>query len=467
MFGRPRSATIKPASPTPLTWQCSKITMRHITQATCDLLITADFLLTQDTDRRIIEDAAVAVKGGTISALGMRSKLAHIVAQEHLHLGHSLIMPGLINAHTHVSMTFFRGLADDLPLMQWLTEHIFPREKRLTADVVRLGALLGCAEMIRTGTTAFQDMYLIESAVGEAVDQAGLRCRMGEAIFAFPSPAYAGLEEAFALVREQAACYKNHPRIGVAVMPHAVYTTTPEILTACRDLAQELNLPLHLHLAETEAEVQTCLGAHNRRPVEYCRELGLLSPRSSIAHGVALTDAELDILALTSTTVAHNPRSNMKLASGVAPVPGMLARGMLPGLGTDGASSNNALNMFAEMSASALLHKVHNMEATLCPAQTMLDMATLGSAAALHWSELGRLIPGAPADLIALDLDSPNLQPMYNPVSHLVYAASGHELRLCMVDGKILYKDGEYLSLDYPLLLAEAKKLKKWVLGKR
>jgi 5-methylthioadenosine/S-adenosylhomocysteine deaminase len=441
--------------------------MQQTAEQTCDLLVTADILLTQDGERRIIEDAAVAIKDGRINVLGTRSELAHMLAKEHLSLRRSLLMPGLVNAHTHVSMTLFRGLADDLPLMEWLTEHIFPREKHLTAEVVQLGALLGCAEMIRTGTTAFQDMYLIENAVAEAVNHSGLRCRMGEGIFAFPSPAYASIPEAYALVREQAACYKNHPRIRVAVMPHSVYTTTPEIMIACRDLARELGLPLHLHLAETAVEVQTCLDMHGKGPVEYCRELDLLSPYTTIAHGVVLTGEELDILASTGTCVAHNPRSNMKLASGVAPVPDMLARGMLPGLGTDGASSNNSLNMFAEMSACALLHKVHRLEATACPAQTVLDMATLGSAAALHWPELGRIEPGAPADLIALNLDSPNLQPLYSPVSHLVYAASGHELHMCMVDGKVLYKDGAYFSLDYPVLLSETQKLKKWVLDRK
>ena len=438
--------------------------MHHATNQTCDLLVTADLLVTQDAERRIIENAAVAISKGTISALGARSDLASVLAKDHLHLSRSLLMPGLVNAHPHAAMTFFRGLADDLPLMEWLTGHIFPREKNLTAEIVQLGALLGCAEMIRTGTTAFQDMYLIEDAVAEAADMAGLRCRLGEVIFAFPSPAYATAEEGLNLVRAQAGRYREHPRLGVAVMPHAVYTTTPEILAACRDLARELALPLHVHLSETASEVAACLETHGKRPVEYCCDLGLLSPRTSIAHGVVLTDEELDILAQTGARVAHNPRSNMKLASGVAPVPGMLARGMLPGLGTDGASSNNALNMFTEMSTCALLHKAHSMEATVCPAQSVLDMATLGGAAVLGWPELGRLAPGAPADLIALNLDSPNLQPMYNPVSHLVYAASGHELRMSMVGGKVLYKDGEYFSLDYPVLLTEARKLKRWVL---
>lgn len=441
--------------------------MQHATEYTCDLLLTANILITQDADRRIIEDASVAVTNGRISALGSRAELARVLAKAHLHLDKSLLMPGLINAHTHVSMAFFRGLADDLPLMEWLTRHIFPREKQLSAEIVKLGALLGCAEMIRTGTTAFQDMYIFENAVAAAIDQAGLRCRMGEVLFAFPSPAYAAIEDGYALVCEQAARFREHPRIRVGVMPHTVYTTTPEILASSRDLALELGLPLHIHLAESAAEVQACITAHGRRPVAYCHELDLLSPFTSIAHGVALSGGELDLLAETGTHVVHNPRSNMKLASGTAPVPSMLGRGMLPGLGTDGASSNNSLNMFAEMSACALLHKVHSMEATVCPARTVLDMATLGGAAALNWPELGRLAPGAPADLIALDLSSPNFQPVYNPVSHLVYAASGHEVRMSMVDGKILYKDGDYFSLDYPALLGEVQKLRQWVLDRR
>lgn len=440
--------------------------MQHTIPSSCELIVSADILITQDSEHNIIEDASVAIDNGAIHAVGTRAELAGIVAEKRLELGPSLLMPGLINAHTHVSMTFFRGLADDLPLMEWLTGHIFPAEKHLSPEIVELGALLGCAEMIRTGTTAFQDMYLIENAVATAVDQAGLRCRFGEGLFAFPSPAYAAIEQGYDIVREQAARFKTHPRLGVAVMPHAVYTTTPEIMIACRELAADLDLPLHIHLSETASEVQTCLDAHGKRPVPYCHNLGLLSPRTSIAHGVEVTEQDLDILVQTGARVVHNPRSNMKLASGVAPVPDMLKRGMLPGLGTDGASSNNALNMFAEMSACALLHKVHNRDATTCPADAVLDMATRGSAAALDWPELGRIIPGAPADLIALDLTAPNLQPMYNPVSHLVYAASGHEVRFSMVNGKMLYKDGDFYSLDYPLLLSEARKLKKWVLDK-
>ena len=441
--------------------------MRHPTDLSCDYLVTADLLLTQDDERRLIEDAAVAVKDGVITALGPRDQLAAFRPVETVALGQSVIMPGLINAHTHVAMSFFRGFADDLPLMEWLTRYIFPREQRLTADIVELGALLGCAEMIRTGTTAFADMYLLEDAVTTVVDACGMRCLAGEVIFAFPSPAYGTVEEALDLVEGQARRWRGHPRIRVAVMPHAVYTTTPQIMGSCRDLARKLGLMLHLHLAETPTETVACLSQHGKRPLAHCRELDLLGPDVAVAHAVDLTDEELDVLAASGAHVAHNPRSNMKLASGVAPVPGMLARGMLPGLGTDGAASNNGLNMFGEMSACALLHKVHSNDPTVLPAQTVLDAGTRGGAASLNWPELGRLVEGGPADMVALDLRSPNLQPLYNLVSHLVYAASGHELRLSMVAGRVLYQDGDWTSLDYPLLLKEAQKLKKWVLDNK
>lgn len=439
--------------------------MRSDTIPSCDLLVTADLLLTQDDERRIIEDAAVAVADGKIVALGTRGQLSELSPARTLELGHAVLMPGLVNAHTHVAMSFFRGLADDLPLMEWLTQHIFPRERRLTADIVELGSLLGCAEMIRTGTTAFADMYLLEDAVTSAVDKSGLRCLAGEVIFSFPSPAYGTAEEALALVEGQAERWRGHPRIRTAVMPHAVYTTTPQLMEDCRDLARKRGLMLHIHLAETPSETEACLSQYGKRPLAYCRDLGLLGPDVAIAHAVDLMDEELDVLAASGAHVAHNPRSNMKLASGVAPVPGMLSRGMLPGLGTDGAASNNGLNMFGEMSACALLHKVHSNDPTVLPARMVLDAATRGGAASMGWPELGRLVTGGPADMVALDLCSPNLQPLYNLVSHLVYAASGHELRLCMVAGNILYHDGDWKTIDYPLLLKEAQMLKKWVLN--
>jgi 5-methylthioadenosine/S-adenosylhomocysteine deaminase len=436
----------------------------------CDLLLSADVLVASASPEagvsghRVIEDAALAVNGTRIGAVGTRAGLAGLKAKRRLDLGRSLILPGLVNAHTHIAMTFLRGWADDLPLAEWLTRHIFPKERRLTAEIVALGALIGCAELIRTGCTAFADMYLFEDAVAATVDGVGLRCLLGEAIFAFPTPASASAEQAMDKVREQAERFKGHSRLRVAVMPHSVYTTDDAILRASLHLADELGLPLHLHVAETAGEAEDCRKAHGKGPIAYCRDLGLLRPTTTLIHCVVPDEEELDMIAASGAKVAHNPRSNMKLASGVAPVPAMLRRGILPGLGTDGAASNNALNMFAEMNACALLHKGHSLDPTLCPAAAVLDMATTGSAAALSWPELGRIFPGGPADLVALDLRSPNLLPLYSPFSHLVYATSGFEVRLSMADGRVLYEDGAFTTLDILQLCNEAEKLKRWVL---
>lgn len=430
----------------------------------CDILVSASACITQDDDRAVLHDAAVAVSDGTILETGPGKDLAakYATAQS-MDLGEVLLMPGLVNAHTHVSMTLLRGLADDLPLMEWLTQHIFPVEQKLTPELVRLGALLGCAEMIRTGTTAFCDMYLMENAVAEAVDQAGLRALLGEVIFAFPSPAYADLDAALDLVRATHERYADHERIRTAVMPHAVYTTTPELLTRSLDLARELDIPLHVHLAESVTETVQCLEQQGKRPVEYLDSLGLLGPRTLAAHCVDLTDDEVALLGASGIRIAHNPESNMKLASGNCRAQRLLDAGAVMGLGTDGACSNNNLNMFGEMGSAALLQKAVRMDPTVLTAQTVLDMATRGGADCLGWPELGALAPGKAADMIALDLTHPGLQPMYSPVSHAVYAAHGSEVCMTMVGGEVLYRDGRFTTIDYPALLAEIRDAARWV----
>lgn len=430
----------------------------------CDLLLSADIVLTQDAQRRAIEDGALAIIQGLIRDVGPRAELAgRWQAERTLNLGRKLVMPGLVNAHTHASMTIFRGVADDLPLMTWLTENIWPVEKALTAEIIHFGALLACAEMIRTGTTCFCDMYLVEEQVARAVDEAGIRAVLGEGIFAFPSPAYAGTEDAWPIIEDLHAKYKNHKRIRTAIMPHAIYTTTPEILRRSWELAQEHDCVWKIHLAESRTETQTSLEQFDRRPLEYLESLGISGPRCVFAHCVDLSPEEMARMAEAGMHVVHCPQSNMKLTSGVARVEELRQTGVNVCLGTDGAASNNDLNMFQEMNSAALLQKVQTMDPTALDAQAVLDMATVNGAKALGWGELGSLEPGRKADLVALDLNQPNMLPLYNPTSHLAYAASGHEVCLTMVGGKVLFENGRYTTIDMEGLTREALEVARWV----
>lgn len=430
---------------------------------TCDTLLHAGVLLTQDDDRRVLENAALAIDGGRIVALGYSQDVTTAwQAREILDLSGMLVMPGLVNAHTHAAMTFLRGLADDMPLMDWLQQKIFPVEQGLTPDLVRLGSLLGFAEMLRTGTTSCVDMYIFEAAVLEAADKAGLRCLAGEGVFNFPSACCPDADAALARTREMAQRWAGHDRLHVAVMPHSVYTTTAAQLTACRELADELGLPLHIHLAETRQETALSLEQHGLRPVTHADRLGLLRPGTILAHVVDVDADEIALLARRGVIVVHNPSSNMKLASGVAPVPAMLDAGVRLALGSDGAASNNRLNMFTEMGRAALLHKAAGDPETM-PARTVLDMTTRGGAAAMG-GDGGVLAVGRPADCIALDLSAPNMQPLFNAASHAVYAATGMEVALTMVAGEVLYRDGRFTRFDYPALCAEVREMRRFVL---
>ena len=271
------------------------------------------------------------------------------------------------------------------------------------------------------------------------------------------------MDESFDVVRELFDICRDHPRMRAAVKPHSTYLTTPDLLIRCHALAEEMDALFDLHAAESKAETAQCLETLGSRPIGHLERLGLLGERTLLDHCVDLTREEISLLAATGCKISHNPESNMKLASGVAPIPALLQAGATVGLGTDGAASNNNLNMFGEMTSAALLHKVHTLDPTALPAPQVLSMATEQAAACLLWPELGRIAPGAPADMTALDLNKPHMQPMFNPASHCVYAATGGEVRFTMVHGRTLYRDGVFLSLDYPALLEEARKLARWV----
>lgn len=433
----------------------------------CDLLVLADVILTQDDARSVVHDGAVAIRDGVVNQVGPRSEMERDYAPaDRLDLGGCMLMPGLVDAHTHLPMTLFRGFADDMPLMEWLEEHIWPVEFQLTEDMLAIGATLGCAELIRTGCTAFLNGYFHEHVTGDAASAAGLRAVLGEGFFSFPSPMFPTAEDCWQTIRTLHARYADNPLVTTAVTPHAAFTVNPENLAKSFELACELDIPWQIHLAESPAETAVCMGKFGNRPLDILHERGLLSQRTVIHHGVDFNAREIGVVAETGARVVHNPVSNLKLCSGIAPVQAMLDAGVTMGLGTDGAASNNQLNMFRDMSYAALLGKVRHGNASAMSAQSVLDMATRGSAACLGQPGLGRIEAGYPADMIALDLSNPNMQPAYNHVSLAVYSATGMEVCMTMVAGTILYLFGDFTTIDVESLQAEALRASKWVLSR-
>jgi 5-methylthioadenosine/S-adenosylhomocysteine deaminase len=423
-----------------------------------DLLVTNGHVLTLDEAGTEIEGGAVAVDGDRILALGPAAGFKGWEIGRTIDAQGGLIMPGLINTHTHAAMTLFRGLADDLPLMTWLNDHIFPAEAKLNPEMVKVGTTLGCAEMIRSGTTCFCDMYLFEGQVAEAAREAAMRAVVGEVLYDFPSPNYGPIEKGFQYTRDLIAQWKADPLITIAVEPHSPYLCAPELLQEAAALAQENGIPLVIHLSETRSEVATIEERYQKTPVGHLADLGVLGPRTVGCHCVELTEEDIALLKNSATKVAHNPESNMKLASGVAPVPQLLAAGVCVGLGTDGCSSNNDLDLFAEMDTAAKLHKVDHLDPTVASAEAVLAMATRDAARALGLGDqVGTLEAGKRADLIVIDTDKPHLTPMYNPVSHLVYSVKGSDVATTVINGRVVMEKGELLTIDEERVMAEAR----------
>jgi 5-methylthioadenosine/S-adenosylhomocysteine deaminase len=431
------------------------------TREQADVIVSGRYLLPTWRHAERIEDGAVAVLRDEIIAVGGRAELtARFAEAEELHEPAGLIMPGLINTHTHAPMSYLRGIADDLPLMTWLQEHIFPVEQKLDAEMVYLSTLLSIAEMIKSGTTSFCDMYLFAGEVARASDETGIRAWLGEVLYDFDSPSYGALDNGFALVEELFSTYREHPLITVTVDPHSVYTCSPALLERSGELAARMESLHVVHLSETESEVATCVERYGVRPVEHLQRLGLLNSRLLAAHCVQLTKGEIELLAKQQVKVSHCVESNMKLASGTAPVPALLQAGVCVSIGTDGPASNNDVDMFAEMSSVAKVHKVVAMEPTVMDAETTLRCATLSGAEALGVeTTLGTLEPGKKADLIVLDLDKPHLVPLYNLPSHLIYAARGADVIHSMINGRLVMKRRKLLSMDEQMILARMKEI--------
>lgn len=428
-----------------------------------DILVLGGTVLTLDDADSRLYPGAVAVHAGKIEAVGPSEDLqSRFAARKVINATGCVVMPGLINAHTHAAMTIFRGLADDLPLMQWLQEHIFPAERKLTGDWVYHGTLLACAEMILSGTTTFCDMYLFEHKTAEAAEKAGIRTLVGEVLYDFPSPNYGPAENALPFTERLAERWKSHPLVRVAVEPHALYTCSPGLLRGCGELAERLDIPIIVHLSENQAEVKEIEEKYGRRPVEHLEYLGLLSPRLIADHCVALNGRDMELLAQRGVHAVHNPESNMKLASGIAPVPLMLDMGINVALGTDGCASNNDLDMLSEMDTCAKLHKVATLDPTVLPALTVLKMATRNGAAALGMEgRVGVLARGMLADLIVLDFQKPHLTPLYEPASHLVYAARGSDVRDSIIHGRLVMENRRLTTLDLGEVMDNVRRIAK------
>lgn len=427
-----------------------------------DLMITNGLVVTMDSALTVIEGGSVAVDKGEIVAVGPASAMKdRYVATRTIDAAGKLVMPGLVNSHTHAAMTLFRGLADDLPLDTWLTKHIWPAEaKFITPASVRIGANLALAEMIRSGTTTFSDMYFFADELAQAAKTAGVRGVVGEAVLDFPTPDSKSPQESFAAIEKLAAKWKNDPLIMIAVAPHSPYTCSPETLKSAKKLADTLGLPLIIHVSETRKEVSDITGKYGVPPFKHLDRLDFFGGTVIVAHAVYPTPDEIRLMAEKKVGVAHNPESNMKLASGVAPVPEMLRAGIAVGLGTDGAASNNNLNMFKEMNAAALLQKVSRLEPTAMTARETVTAATIGGAKVLGLEKrIGSLENGKRADLIIIDLNRPHLVPLYDVYSLLVYAANGADVETVFIEGRPVMENRKLLTLDEGSVMREAQKL--------
>lgn len=432
-----------------------------------DVLIKNGTILTMDAQNSVIQQGVLGIKGDTISTIGTGNR-KKFQAKRIIDAKGGLILPGLINGHTHAAMTLFRGLADDLPLMEWLNNYIFPAESRMDADFVYSGTLLACAEMIMSGTTTFCDMYLFEDEVARAAKEAGMRSLVGEVLYDFDSPNYGPIDNGLKYTEDLINKWQDDPLVSIAVEPHSLFTCSPELLSRSNELALKYNVPLIIHVAETRSEVDEVRKRYGKGPVAHLKSLGLLGPQLIADHCVHLGEEDIRMFSENDVKAIHNPESNMKLASGIAPVPDMLKSNVTVGLGTDGCASNNNLDLFTEMDMAAKLHKINTMDTTVMDAVTVMRMATIEGAKALGMGEItGSLEKGKKADVIVLDTKKPHLTPMYNPFSHLVYSARGNDVTHCIINGQLLMDDRKLLGIDLYEIMEKARQksedVRRWL----
>jgi len=429
-------------------------------QQQVDLVVTGATVVTADATHRVLNDAAVAIAGTDIVAVDTADAIRRqFRGVETIDATGQVVMPGLINTHTHAPMTLFRGLADDLSLMDWLNNYIFPAEaKMVSPEFVRAGTRLAALEMIQSGTTTFADMYYFEEEIAKETRAAGLRGVLGQTVIQFPVADAKTPAEALKRAEAFIIAFKGDALITPAVAPHALYTLDGPTLKAARELSRRYGVPTLIHLAETRDEVKTAEERLFPSPVAYLDSLGFFGPGVLAAHGIYVSEPEMSLLKSRGVGVSHNPESNMKLASGTAPVTAYLRAGVALGLGTDGAASNNDLDMFEAMRMASLLQKLQTSDPRAVSAQTAVDMATIGGARAMGMDrEIGSLEAGKRADLIIVSMSAARQTPMYDPVSHLVYVTHGDDVQTTIVNGKVLMRNRKMLTLDEAAILRDAR----------
>ena len=436
----------------------------HDLSVDVDLLIAARWVIPVEPARAVLEDHAVVVRDGAIVDIAPSADAqSRYRPRERVNLDQHALIPGLVNLHTHAAMVLMRGLADDKTLMEWLQKHIWPAEmKFVSPDFVQDGTLLACAEMLRGGITCFNDMYFFPEAAAEAVLSAGMRAALGMIVVEFLSPYGADAADYLAKGLRLRDALRDEPRLSFCIAPHAPFTVTDATFEKVATYAGELDTPIHIHLHETEDEIHSSLNSHGVRPLRRLQGLGLLGPGLIAVHAVHLTEDEIALLAEHGSHVAHCPSSNLKLASGIAPVSRMHALGINVGLGTDGAASNNRLDVLAEMRLAALLAKGSSGDPTALPSHAALEMATLNGARALGLERsIGSLSKGKRADMVAVSFSAPELAPCYDPLSHIAYAAGREHVSHVWVDGDLLLDDGTLTRLDPQRLAAKANHWKE------
>jgi 5-methylthioadenosine/S-adenosylhomocysteine deaminase len=454
-------------TPLSLFAQTAPLKEKNIPKSTADLLIVGGTVVTMNEQRNVIEDGAIAIRDGKIVLVGKRGAVTrNLTAKQTINAEGKVIIPGLINTHTHIPMTLFRGIADDLDLQEWLNKYIFPAEgKNVDESLVRAGTRLGLAEMIRGGTTTYCDMYYFEDAIADETAKAGVRGVLGQTIIDFPAPDFMTNAEAMKGTESFIKKWQNHPLIVPAVAPHAPYTVSEEHLKSASDLSKKLNSPLIMHLAEAQSETDFIMKNKQMRSIEYVNKIGFFSDKTIAAHVIQATDKELEILKKNNVGIAHNPESNMKLAAGVAPVPLMLKKNLRLGLGTDGAASNNDLNLWEEMDTAAKLHKVFSGDPKVVSAAEVFAMATIGGARVLHMEDkIGSIEAGKLADMAIVDLDGLHQTPFYNLYSHLVYATKASDVNTVIINGQIVMLNKNLITLNEKSIKRDATAFRNQVI---